>query len=121
MKGGGNIPDCLQDFIFFLARVIKKNGWELVRFWVKAQPAGGTMSAHQDSANRGFHTSVVHRFTLFGDGGYIDMISTSNPNVVQRVHLPLPGSYSFGPIGGGVVSPMNFYTRLFQISYIMSL
>ena len=106
IKGGGNIPDCLQEFISFLADVIKENGWELVRFWVKAQPAGGTMSAHQDSANRGFHTSVVHRFTLFGDGGYIDMISTSNPNVVQRVHLPLPGAYAFGPVGGGVVSPI---------------
>ena len=88
----------------FITDVVEDRGWRVIHCWFKLQPANGIMPAHQDSASRKYTVSLIVRVTIYGDGGFIDMISDSNPLKVYRVHLPQPTIMGISRIGGGMVS-----------------
>ena len=104
VKGGGDIPAPLVPAISYVAEKIKAKGWKLVRVFLKAQPAGGFMAAHQDSRKRGFHVSVVLRSTVSGEGGFVDFVNSRFPGVVHRIFLPKPGAWCIDRPGSGMVS-----------------
>ena len=74
----------------FITDVVEDRGWRVINCWFKFQPANGIMRAHQDSASRKFTASLIIRVTVYGDGGFIDMISDSNPLKVYRAGAPPP-------------------------------